>query len=129
MNTNIIKLKLRYMAKRIETLTNRLSELKESGSVKEYNSYKVGQDSPMWTIDEYLGDYAQQFYSLIAEKYDVDSDMYNIGYHVENICYVVNSYYHRVLDGSIQPNNEVLDCDIAGSKMVYDTLMKIIEEM
>ena len=129
MNTDIVKMNLRNLAKRVDSLKERLEEIKETRKVRNRNGYVEGEDSPMWTIDEYLGKYAEEFYTHIIKKYPVDSCEYNIKYHMENVKYVIDKYLKHLILKTAKIDNEVLDCDIGGLKMVHETLLKIVEEM
>lgn len=126
---NVMKLKLRYLAKRCETLAERLEEVKELGTADDYSGYKEGCDSPMWTLDEYLGGYADILYAIVAEKYGKDTNEYDIGYHMENVNHVIHEYFLRVVNDDVKPDNEVLDLDIEETRITKDTLLKIADEI
>lgn len=82
----------------------------------------------MWTIDEYLGNDSNDFYSHIIRKCPVDSCEYYIKYHMENVKFITDKYPKHLILKTVNIDNEVLDCHIGRLNTVHKTLLKIIAE-
>ncbi len=134
MTNRVLIQKLRFLDTRINTLKDRISDLRLGRKIDDYNGFVPGMFSvPCATIDifEDQSICADFFRDWLCRTYEPDTPEYSLEYHVQNVAYVIERYFGAVIDkdGKITPNSDMLDCHIKGLAMVSDAVKSVIRRL
>jgi len=139
MNKLTLAIRLTGTKIRVNTLISRLEEICDNGRIKDYNGYipgyipdDPGKTSILTELEDNVGNEKTPIESLlefVAENYTESDNAWNILYHLNNVKGVISKYFKAICRGRFNPSKEVLDCDIAGCKMVVETIDDIISKL
>lgn len=134
MTNRVLIQKLRFLDTRINTLKDRIMDLRLERKVEDYNGFVPGVFSvpcAMLDLFEDSNVCADFLRDWICKTYEPDTPEYNLEYHLQNVAYVIARYFEAVIepDARMKPNTEVLDCHAKGLEMVSGALKSIIQRI
>ena len=130
MNKMILTIKLKCLRNRISVLADRLEWVKSNGKPMSFNGYIIGCNSPRVTAEFNLTDEEEAtLLNFISNTYTKSDAALTILYHINNVDCVISEYYLGICNGRYQASQEELDEDIAGCRMVMETIDDMISKL
>lgn len=134
MTNRVLIQKLRFLDTRINTLRDRIMDLRLERKVDDYNGFVPGMFSVPCAMLDIFDDQsvcADFFRDWLCKTYEPDTPEYNLEYHLQNVAYVIERYFEAVIvpDSKFKPNTEVLDCHANGLEMVSKAVKSVIERI
>ena len=127
MNSNVVRMKLKETALRIETLKSRFDYIIENGKLEEHGGFFPGQSSPgvMSPFFDLSENDKLEFMYFLATNWKETDNEYIFMYHLENVDSVISSYYHCLITGDVEIDLEVVKNFSEACQMVIDTIGNI----